>query len=466
MTVENLEDALRDREQQDRAEREYERQAHDDHWDRFDPGPGAAAEEKARSGSTGPSRKPIRASAFQWRDPKTIPLRPWLYGNVYLREVITVTAGPGGYGKSRLVLVEAIAMASGRSLLGIQVTEPLRVWYVNLEDGREELERRVMAMCLHFGVTEADLGGRLFLDSGDDCRMVVVTETKEGARVAEPVVSEVVAEIGAHKIDVLMVDPFVSAHEVDENSNSRVNVVKNTFAGIARATKAAVGLVHHVRKGVSGQGAYTIDDSRGAKALVDGARVGRILNGMSAEDGEKAGVENPRVYFYITTGKANLAPAGDRREWYHIKSVSLGNGVGDGDLGGLIDTSDHVGVVETWEWPDPQANVTVHNLREVQVAMAGAIGRTIRQKTGSGTSSRGCLSSTQRTRRTSASFSRTSKFGSATARSSSSPAGMRRRRTAPTSRWAGSRATTATERLHLRFSPVEISPPHPTPHCR
>lgn len=330
----------------------------------YDFGPASGGGRRERHEAPPPPPR-VRASRYTWTDPAKIPKRAWLYGTTYIRQFLTVTAGPGGFGKSSLVLVEAIAMVTGRALLGIQVAEPLRVWYVNLEDPLEEIERRVAAICLCFDVIPEDIGDRLFLDSGDDCDIVVMTETREGAKVAEPVVAAITSEMEVHSIDVLMLDPFASTHAVSENDNNRINSVAAVFAGIARKTGASVALVHHVRKGVSGQGEYTIDDSRGAKALVDRVRIGRVLNGMTKEEGEQAGVENHRAYFHLTQGKANLAPAIDRRQWFHLKSVSLGNGVV-----GIFDDSDHVGVVVTWEMPDPQANVTVHHLREVQAAVA------------------------------------------------------------------------------------------------
>ncbi len=333
----------------------------DDSWDRFDDVPPAAGEAKAEA--KGEAVK-IKASPFRWRDPKSFPLRPWLYGTTYIRHFITVTAGPGGFGKSSLVLVEAIAMATGRALLGIQTKEMLRVWYVNLEDPLEEIEKRVAAICLCFGITEVEIGGRLFLNSGDECEVIVMQETGEGARVCRPVVEAVLAEMRANAIDALFLDPFASTHGIDENSNARINAVKNVFASIARQSGASVGLVHHVRKGTSGQAGYTIDDSRGAKALIDGARIGRVLNGMSKEEGESAGVEEPRRYFHITHGKSSLAPPTDKRQWFHLRSVSLGNGEGP-----TFDESDHVGVVETWEWPDPLEDVEVIDLRKVQAAV-------------------------------------------------------------------------------------------------
>ena len=260
-------------------------------------------------------------------------------------------------------------MVTGRNLLGVQAEGRMRLWYVNLEDPLEEIERRILAICLHYEIDPSELDG-LFVDSGDECKIVVMTETAEGARVVEPVVDAVKAEMTANRIDVVILDPFASTHAVSENDNNRINAVKGVFAGIARAADASVELVHHVRKGAAGQGAYTVDDGRGAKALVDGARVARVLNGMTQDEGAKAGVDNNRTYFRVDVGKANLSAGTDRSDWFHLESVSLGNSeMPSGPHPLPIDNSDLVGVVTKWEWPEALADVTVDHLRKVQVAV-------------------------------------------------------------------------------------------------
>ena len=70
----------------------------------------------------------------------------------------------------------------------------------------------------------------------------------------------------------------------------------------------------------------TTESSRGAKAKTDAARVVRVVNRMSKDEGEKAGVENHRLYFRTYNDKANLAPPADKSDWFELKSVDLGNG--------------------------------------------------------------------------------------------------------------------------------------------
>jgi hypothetical protein len=86
---------------------------------------------------------------FVWRDPSTIPPRPWLYGRHLIRRQVSVTVAPGGVGKSSLTICEGLAMASGRQLLGDWTAKDLRVWIFNLEDPRDEMERRIIAAMQH-----------------------------------------------------------------------------------------------------------------------------------------------------------------------------------------------------------------------------------------------------------------------------------------------------------------------------
>ena len=84
---------------------------------------------------------------------------------------------------------------------------------------------------------------------------------------------------------------------------------------------------------------------------------------MSEAEAAQAGVENRRAYFRVNEGKANLSPSENASDWYCLQSFDLGNGA-DGH------TSDSVGVVTRWKWPDAFDGVTVSDLRRVQTAIA------------------------------------------------------------------------------------------------
>src|SRR6185312_5476885 len=117
---------------------------------------------------------------------RTIPPRDWLYNRHLIRRFLSMKVAPGGVGKSSLELVEAVALATGRPLLGVPVPAPLRVWYWCGEDPLEEIERRVAAILVHYRVDPAELEGRLFLDSGRTSEIVIAETTRAGTVLAQP----------------------------------------------------------------------------------------------------------------------------------------------------------------------------------------------------------------------------------------------------------------------------------------
>ncbi|WP_245516568.1 AAA family ATPase [Methylobacterium segetis] len=328
--------------------------------DEASPSPSSAGPEPASE------RKRIRATPFVYRDPSLIPPREWVYGRHLIRRFLSTTVAPGAVGKSSLVLVEAIAMVTGRPLLGISPPRCMRVWYVNLEDPLEEIERRVAAICLHYGIDAHELEGRLFLDSGRTAEIIIATRQRDGVKIAEPVIEDLTASMAENEIDHMVVDPFVSSHRVTENANDEIDIVAKAWNRVAEIGNASIELVHHVRKGQTGQGEYTVEDGRGAGALLAAARSARVLNLMTKDQAEKAGVPTHRGFFRVDNGKANLAPPPDKSDWFQLVSVSLGNG----PLG-LLDLGDQVAVVEAWEWPDAFEGVDTDGLRAAQAEVAG-----------------------------------------------------------------------------------------------
>ena len=308
-----------------------------------------------------PSTAALKATPFVWRNPSTIPPRRFLYARHFARGFVSVTAAPGGLGKTALELAEAIAIGTGRDLLGISPWERAPVWYLGLEDPLDEYERRVAAIAAHYGIPGDEIETALFLDSGRDQDFIIATEERTGAKIAEPVVAAIIANIQRYEIGLVIVDPFVACHAVSENDNSRLEKVTRAWARIANETGCAIELVHHFRKG-NGSGEVSIDDVRGASAIVGAARSVRILSGMSQEQADEAGVTDRFRYLSVTFGKANMFPRSDALEWHHIVSVSLGNG-GSGP-------ADEVGVVTPWKWPNALDGLHVSDLRKVQDAVA------------------------------------------------------------------------------------------------
>jgi hypothetical protein len=307
----------------------------------------------------------VRATPYHWTNPRDIPPRQFLYGRHFARGFVSATVATCGVGKTALKIAEALAMASGRDLLAIGGTgPPLRVWYWNLEDPRDELTRRIQATAMRFGLDIADIDGRLFVDTGREQELIIADPTRSGAMIRQPVVDALVQEIVANIIDVLIVDPFVSCHRVSENDNTAIDLVAKEWGRVAHRANCAVELVHHTRKPLNGESEATTDSARGAKALTDACRSVETINRMTAKEGEKVGVQSHRFYFRTLNDKNNLAPPAADSVWYKLESVALGNGPSFGDTG------DNIGVVARWKWPDASALVSTGDLRRVQERVA------------------------------------------------------------------------------------------------
>ena len=296
------------------------------------------------------------AQPFVWRDPATLPPRRWLYKPHLIRGFVSLTVSPGGVGKSTLTLCEALALASGRSLLGVMPAERTRVWCWNGEDPTEEIERRIQAAMMHHQLRPADLEGWLFTGSGRDADLVVAEQDRFGVAIAAPVVDALIQFIGDNQIGAVVIDPFVSSHRVAENDNGAIDRVAKTWARIANATGCAVELVHHTRK--TGGADVSVEDGRGASALLAAARHARTLRTMNEQEADSLGVEriDRPAYVRIDGGKANLSPPATAAVWFRLANVHLPNG-------------DYVQAASHWTPPDPFEGVTPADLLRVQTAI-------------------------------------------------------------------------------------------------
>jgi AAA domain len=315
----------------------------------------------------GPEEAPatFEARPYVRRDPKTIPPRKWLHAGHYIRGFISATIAPGGLGKTSLQLVEAVGMVCGRDLLRGTTARPLNVWYWNLEDPMDEIDRRIAAILLHYRIEPGSSEGRLFVNCEEP--LVIASMFKGETMVAEPVAGRLMSEIVRLQIDALIVDPFVSSHQVPENDNGAIDLVAKTWARVARTCNCAGEVAHHIRKPASGSTAeITVDDARGAVALIAGARSVRVLNVMSKEEAEAVAIkpEQRRSYFHADAGKTNMKPPAENIDWRKIVSVPLDNGA-DGIDG------DWVGVVTKWKMPGPLDGLAASDLFKVQQRVAG-----------------------------------------------------------------------------------------------
>jgi RecA-family ATPase len=283
----------------------------------------------------------------------TLPRREWVYGYDYIKKYISVTASAGGIGKTSAIIVEALAIATGKPLLGVEVKEQTNVWIINLEDPISEMQMRTIAAMQHYGITPEEVKGRLFIDGEDTMQITLAAEGRDGLITNKDMLAAMIRVIKENNIGAVILDPFVSAHLVNENNNGSIQAVVALLRKLARDTNSSVQLVHHIRKG-NGDDA-TIDSVRGAGSLIGAARAARVINRITPEDAMALGVDEHEALgiFRVDDGKANLAPPSDKAVYRRMQSVEIANG-------------EHIGVATEFKLPDLFDGVTADNARNVQ----------------------------------------------------------------------------------------------------
>lgn len=282
----------------------------------------------------------------------TLPRREWIYGTDYIRKYVSVVASAGGIGKTSQAIAEALAIITNKPLLGVAVKESCNVWVVNLEDPIDELKMRTLAAMKHYGIAQDAVRGRLFLDGEDTIQITLAMEGRNGLQMNDDLLEAMRAKIVENKIGVVIIDPFVSTHLVNENSNASIQAVVAMLRGLARKTKASISLVHHTRKG-NGEDAG-VDSVRGAGSLIGAARAVRVINRLSEADAARLGIDakEARSIFRVDDGKANLAPPAESAVYRKMIGVQLAN-------------DEWVGVTTVYELPDEWAGMSEAVINEM-----------------------------------------------------------------------------------------------------
>jgi hypothetical protein len=288
--------------------------------------------------------------------------RRWLLGTVWCRCFVSSLVAGGGIGKTAVRLLQALSLATGHSFTGEHVFHRGRVLYLSFEDNADELRRRAWAARKHHGIPPEEVRGWLYLSTLSETGLKLATLEEGKLREGEltQIIRETIEQLG---LDIIILDPFVKSHEVEENSNPQIDFVVRILTEVAIACNCAVDAPHHVSKGAAEAG--NADKGRGASAFKDAARLVYTLTKMSAEE---AGVFNipegeRQLYVRMDSAKVNICRPSAEAKWFKLIGVSLDNG------DDLHPHGDEVQTVEPWTPPDLWAGLSHFKLNEILTAI-------------------------------------------------------------------------------------------------
>jgi hypothetical protein len=268
---------------------------------------------------------------------ESIPPRRWAYGKFLLFGSASVIGAVDGGGKGVITVGIILSIITGKPLLGERVWRSGPVAIVSYEDDEDEWHRRIAAACHYYDVDYATVIANIRFIKSPSGRVSFFSRDREGTvRSDADAIITVLQDMGAV---LLIVDPFNHAHDLDDgNNNAMVARVAAEMTRVAQASRAALLVLHHLRKGASGQPA----DLMGATSLRATFRAARILSRMTPEIGDKMKITEPWRYIRIASSKENYAPPPDQSTWFKLESVLLGNGEG------FYPEGDEVAVATTW----------------------------------------------------------------------------------------------------------------------
>jgi hypothetical protein len=275
-----------------------------------------------------------------------IPPRNWLLGTTWCRKFPSGLFAPGGVGKTSMRIAQAIAVTTMKPITGEFVHRRCKLLYISLEDDIEELMRRIRACLLHHNL-EYPEGWLYFCAPGRRSGKLVSKELMKA-----DLVHYMESAVIEHGIDVIVIDPLVKAHGVEENSNTDMDAVLAIIADLSIAADIVVDFLHHTSKGTMEAG--NVDKARGASAIKDGGRLMKSLTVMSPEEAKVFGITNEedrKSLVRYDNGKVNIVKA-ERAKWFKLVDVELGNGNEDYPSG------DRVQAIEVWEPPDAFEGLT------------------------------------------------------------------------------------------------------------
>jgi hypothetical protein len=161
----------------------------------------------------------------------------WLIEGLWGAEAVGIVGGEPKCCKSFLALDMAVAVASATPCLRrFPVMHPGRVLLFAAEDAPAIVRQRLDGICAATGLHLVDL----------DLQVITAPTLRLDVEMDRNRLEDTVRAL---RPALLVLDPFVRLHRVDENVSAEVAPLLDYLRGLQRRYQTAVVLVHHARKG-------------------------------------------------------------------------------------------------------------------------------------------------------------------------------------------------------------------------
>lgn len=178
-----------------------------------------------------------------WQD-RPIPPRRWIVKDMIPNGSVTMLSGDGGVGKSLLTLQLCVAVATGRSFIGLE-TEPCKSFGVYSEDDEEEMHRRLAGILDEQGLGFADLENFQFVSRVGEATEFMVRDKYGKARGPSAFFGQVLHQAKTSGAQLVILDGLHDLFDGNENSRPEARQFINLLRKIALEIDGAVVLCAH-----------------------------------------------------------------------------------------------------------------------------------------------------------------------------------------------------------------------------
>ncbi len=221
------------------------------------------------------------------------PQDKWLIRQLWTRAGVGIIGGQPKLGKSWLGLDMAISVASGTPCLGhfpVDLPGPALVYLA--EDAVSDVRSRLDALCAHRHLDLARLGLQVItapalrLDQEEDQRRLAATLQRVKPR-------------------LMVLDPLVRMHRLDENAAADMAVLLGTLRELQRRFDVAIVLVHHASKKNRRRPGQALRGSSDLHAFVDNlAYLSRERDGLKLHLEHRAAASPDPLEIRLVQGDA------------------------------------------------------------------------------------------------------------------------------------------------------------------
>jgi RecA-family ATPase len=229
--------------------------------------------------------EPIDATEWQ-----TARLAPDCIVENYLYADAAVKIAPGGTGKTTLELFEAVHIALGRPLYGLEIRRPGPVVILTAEDSREMLVARLRRIAEALALTPAEIEHiQRQIRIADLCGAGVrLTEIINDVVRPGAFVDALAEGLGDLAPVLVTIDPAVSFGVGEARVNDAEQGLIEAARRLRRALNSCVRYIHHSGKQNARERTTDQYTGRGGSAFADGARMVHVLQPLDPSAWHKA----------------------------------------------------------------------------------------------------------------------------------------------------------------------------------